>query len=252
MADALEWQDVPCGLDDEPHPGSVVGLLALSTDMAVEPEIRTFLGNERQLYSTRLPFDPQISPESLQKLRGHIDGATRLLLPGKPLGAVAFGCTSGAIAVGPDVIRMLVRAVRPDVVVVDPISAVSAGMGALGMRRISVVTPYPESVNRMIAGFITQAGFKIVGASVLRAPGEGRTPPNRVKSEDIRAAAIAAGRGDVDGVFISCTALRCAAIVGEIEAEIGKPVVTSNQAMAWRILRETGAAGPGIGRLFDV
>ena len=59
---------------------------------------------------------------------------------------------------------------------------------------------------------------------------------------------------DCDAVFVSCTSLRVARIVEEVEARIGKPVTSSNHALAWHMLRLTGYAKPlpKRGRLFLV
>jgi maleate isomerase len=58
----------------------------------------------------------------------------------------------------------------------------------------------------------------------------------------------------VEGVFVSCTSLRVASIVEELEAELGKPVTSSNHALAWHCLRLAGIEDevPGYGRLFRV
>jgi maleate isomerase len=58
----------------------------------------------------------------------------------------------------------------------------------------------------------------------------------------------------VDGVFVSCTSLRVADIVEELEKELGKPVTSSNHALAWHCLRLAGYGEPvpGFGRLFRV
>jgi maleate cis-trans isomerase len=55
-------------------------------------------------------------------------------------------------------------------------------------------------------------------------------------------------------VFISCTAIRSAGVIAALEAELGLPVLTSNQAMVWHALR--GVLGlpdrvAGFGRLLD-
>jgi maleate isomerase len=59
---------------------------------------------------------------------------------------------------------------------------------------------------------------------------------------------------DVDAVFVSCTSLRVAEHVAAFEAELGKPVTSSNHAMAWHALRLAGVADriPAFGRLFEV
>ena len=64
---------------------------------------------------------------------------------------------------------------------------------------------------------------------------------------------MAAGldRPDADAIFISCGALRSLDIAAALEAQVGKPVVTSNQALAWDALRLAGIPDmiPGFGRL---
>ena len=74
----------------------------------------------------------------------------------------------------------------------------------------------------------------------------------RVAPESILAAAVALARGPVDGVFLSCTGLRTAGILAAVEAESGKPAVSSNQAPAWHLLRLAGSRHrpEGLGSLF--
>src|SRR5258708_35456725 len=57
---------------------------------------------------------------------------------------------------------------------------------------------------------------------------------------------------DVDAVFVSCTSLRIAELIPELEGRIGKPVISSNFAMAWHALRLAGVEDrePHLGRLF--
>ena len=58
----------------------------------------------------------------------------------------------------------------------------------------------------------------------------------------------------VEALFTSCTALRTAGLVDRLEAAIGRPVVTSNQAVAWDLLRQCGGGRsiPGAGRLLGL
>jgi len=63
-------------------------------------------------------------------------------------------------------------------------------------------------------------------------------------------------RDGVEAVFASCTNLRSMAVIDAAEAALGKPVVTSNQAMFWHLLQLAGAGerarGWGPGRLFQL
>ena len=60
----------------------------------------------------------------------------------------------------------------------------------------------------------------------------------------------------VEAVFASCTNLRSMAIIDAGETMLGRPVISSNQALFWRMLRLAGAgaraAGWGPGRLFAI
>ena len=44
-----------------------------------------------------------------------------------------------------------------------------------------------------------------------------------------------------EAIFISCTGLRTAAIIDELEQSLSKPVVTANQATLWRLAHLAGS-----------
>ena len=54
-----------------------------------------------------------------------------------------------------------------------------------------------------------------------------------------------------DSIFAACLNFRSHPIIEALEARIGKPVVTSTQAVLWRLLRLAGVETPihGFGRL---
>ena len=62
----------------------------------------------------------------------------------------------------------------------------------------------------------------------------------RVSKQTIVEAAIAADGPDNEAIFLSCTAFPAVGAISEIEERTGKPVVTSNQASAWEMLRRGG------------
>ena len=57
---------------------------------------------------------------------------------------------------------------------------------------------------------------------------------------------------EADAVFISCTNFRSLEIIEPLEAELGKPVISSNTSALWKMLRMAGlqAAVAGAGQLF--
>ncbi len=65
--------------------------------------------------------------------------------------------------------------------------------------------------------------------------------------------ALDAARPEADAYFLSCANISAFPVIEEIEQKLGRPVITSNQAVTWEALSLLGATDrrncPG--RLFD-
>ena len=122
----------------------------------------------------------------------------------------------------------------------------------MGANRIALLTPYTDDINEVVESFISGRGVDIAVKGAFKQRGD----PNitRVPPKAIYDAALELGQADVEGVFISCTALRVSSVLEPLEQALGKPVVSSNQAMAWHCLRLAGYDDPvsGYGRLLTI
>ena len=72
----------------------------------------------------------------------------------------------------------------------------------------------------------------------------------RIAPRSIYDAICQVGKAEnVEAVFASCTSLQSFDIIEDAEAAIGKPVITSNQALAWHMAKLAGISdkikGPG-------
>lgn len=246
-----DWTRLACGFDGGTAGAAAIGLVALANDAVIEPELRRFLALPGVgLFASRIAMARDLSPETLTAMRDDLPRAAGLLLPDDRLDVVAFGCTSGAIAIGPEVVADTIAAVRPGVAVTDPVSAALAAFATLGARRIALITPYPDSVNRLVERHLVAKGIDIVARATFDQPSD--VAIGRIEPASIAAAARGLDTSGADLLFLCCTALRCAAVIDDIERAIGKPVVASNQALAWHALRKAGVGAPvaGFGRLF--
>ncbi|MGX5723339.1 maleate cis-trans isomerase family protein [Shinella zoogloeoides] len=249
--DSRGWVPLDCILDGGPAARAAIGLVVLANDTVIEPEVRRFLPLPGvEVYSSRIPMARDVSPESLAAMADALPRAVELLLPEDRLDVVAFGCTSGSMVIGPERIADIVETVRPGVKVCNPVSASLAAFGALGVSRIGLVTPYSTEVNKRVERFFAANGLDIAARASFHQDSD--VSIARIREEDILRSAVEIGRLDVEAVFLSCTALRCSGIIDAVEAAIGKPVVTSNQALAWDALRKAGEKQtvPGAGRLW--
>ena len=226
------------------------GLLALSSDLTSEGDIRRLLPGDAALHVSRVGFDNPTTPETLAGLAPRLAEAAELITPGVPLRALLFSCTSGSVVIGDGAVAAAMGKGRPETPVVTPVAAAMEALSALGAQRIALLTPYLPETTRPMAAYFTERGLSLVAAECLGLADDREMA--RVTPRTILDAAAAADRPEAEALFISCTALPALGQIDEIEARLGKPVVTSNQASAWLMLRHAGLApAPGApGQLF--
>lgn len=227
-----------------------LGLVVLSTDLTIEGDIIGLMPQGTSAHVSRVAFANPTTPENLAAMAPHLGASADLILPGLALGAIGFGCTSGSVVMGDDTVRGAIGAVRPGVPVVTPAAAAVDGFRALGVARIALLTPYLAQTTAPVAAYFAAAGLEVV-----RCHGLGMADDRdiaRVTAGDILAAVQAADDPAAQAVFVSCTALPVLGLIPQIEAALGKPVLSSNQALGWGMLRAAGRSTDGPGRLFSV
>jgi maleate isomerase len=247
------WRHLPFALDAGPAARAALGLIVLGNDPTIEPELYRILRMDGVgLYSHRIAMGPPFTVERIKALEGELAQAAAMIMPDDTLHVIAFGCTSCTMAIGVDKVAARIRGARPGVHVTEPVSATLAAFKALGLKRIALLTPYPHEVNKVAAAFLEAQGLVVSERASFLATADFDIA--RVSPDAIERAATELARADVDGVFLSGTALRATAVIGRIEAASGKPVVSSNQALAWHCLRLAGVRSPvdGFGRLLTL
>ncbi len=239
-------------LDDRPLKKRV-GLIILATDHTTEPDFqRLVAGPETGVYVARIHYANPTTPENLRKMQPALTEGAALILPGERLDAVCYSCTAASAVIGEDAVRAAIQVAKPGVPVVTPTAAGVAGLRAVGARRISLLTPYTVATTRPMVEYFARAGFEIAHAACLGFDDDREMA--RIAPRALVEIARSAMQPGADALFISCTALRAALAAAEIEAEIGKPMVSSNLATAWACLRLCGddRKRPELGRLMNL
>jgi maleate isomerase len=247
-------RNLPFTLDGGIAHRAAIGLVVLATDQTIEHEWRQMLRLDGvAFYESRIYNSPTITPETLAEMEGGISAAAALIKPGIPLGALAYGCTSGAMVIGEERVFTLLREAWPGKPCTTPITAALAGLRVLGARRIALLTPYIDEINQMMRRYIEARGIAVPAMGSFNNSNDNEVA--RIAAPSLEAAIVELGsHKSVDAVFIACTSLRVASLIERAEARLGKPVTSSNHAMAWHALRLAGFAEqvPGFGRLFQV
>ena len=233
------------------------GLVALATDETIEPDLTRMIGAQGEdtglaLYTTRIPFAPEVTPDTLARMETDLPAAVRLLPTALKFDVVGYGCTSGATVIGPERVGELVRSSHSVRHVTDPLSAVMAACDALKVRRIGFVTPYAPDVSEAMRKRLEGHGLEIAGFASFEEPDDA-TVARIDPASTFGAARHLARKGDCDAVFLSCTNLRTLPVIARAESELAIPVISSNQALAWHMMRLAGVlgGGDGFGRLWS-
>jgi maleate isomerase len=234
-------------------PGMVrrLGLIALSTDLTSERDFASLVPQEKiAVHTARIAFDNPTTPQALRNMQPGLTRTADLILPGIPLDAICYSCTAASVVIGDEAVAGAINAARPGVPVVTPTGAARAAFRALGVRRISILTPYLIETSQPMAAYFSNHGLDVIRLECLGM--EDDREMARVSRQTIVNAALAVDSFEAEALFISCTALPALGVVQEIEALIGKPVVTSNQASLWAMLCHAGQGGKtkGYGELF--
>jgi len=247
-------QHLPFAMDRGIAHRASIGVIVLATDQTIEHEYRKiFQIDGVALYESRIANDAEINPTTLAAMETRLTGAAEVIRPGPPMDVVGYGCTSGTVVIGEETVFRRIHEAWPKAKCTTPITGAIAGFKAMGVKRIALLTPYIDSVNRMFRKFVQDRGIEVPVMGSFNH--ENDNDVARISAESIRNAVLELGRNTaVDAVFVSCTSIRLAETAKALEAELGKPVTSSNHAMAWHMLRLAGVAEPmpQWGRLFTV
>ena len=240
-------QDV--SFDSGRHPLGKIGFVLLATEQTVADDMATLIPAGVGVHYARLNNPDSITRESLAAVEPDLVKASASLLPDGSLDVVTYACTSGSLVLGEHRVQELLEQGSPRARGSSIISAVIRALRALHAESLVVVTPYLDEVNTAELHYLQQAGFEVLDFEGMNL--EFDSEMVKVDPEYIRDLALEVDRPEADAIFISCGALRSIDVIQEVEDLSGKPVVASNQAMAWDALRLAGIVRSvkGFGRL---
>ncbi len=240
---------VEAAFDAGPGARASLGLIALATDRACPGDVAAFLPDDPavEVFTQRIPMSLSANPETLGAQHAHLAEAAANLVPGSRLDVIGFGCTSAGAAIGLDRAEALIGEGRPGVPVTTALGAAGRGLRAVGATRIALLTPYVDAAHALVEDYLAGQGFDMLVRASFHLDGD--PDMNRVSPASLieTGRALAADAG-VDALFLSCTGIRTRHVIAPLEQLLGMPVLSSNQALAWEMLRVAGYDAPVPGR----
>ncbi|MEI4262168.1 maleate cis-trans isomerase family protein [Roseovarius sp. D0-M9] len=221
-----------------------LGLIVLQADETIEQDFRRLFGpDEARLHVSRVPSGAELTPSTIAAMEAALPVAASLLPASQPFDVVGYACTSGTTLIGAERVRDLIAAATQTHATTDPLSAALAHCRALGLRRIGIISPYIASVAGPIRAAFEAGGIEVPDTLSFGEEIEARVA--RIAPASIASAARdLARRNTLDGIFLSCTNLRTLGILGPLARELGLPVLSSNQCLAWHMAVLAGMAPP--------
>jgi arylmalonate decarboxylase len=228
-----------------------IGIITPGVNTNIEPECYRMAPKGVSFHTSRLLLLGKATEESYHRMERDTERAAEELATAE-LDVVAWACTSGSVVLPPRQIEEKIARIT-NCPAITTITAVVEALKALGVKRVALGTPYVSFINETEIAFLEEAGFEVVsmyglelGENQEERRGIGRVPP-----QSLHRFARHIDTPKAEAIFISCTNVAGVEEIAQIEAERGKPMITSNLATFWHCLRLAGINDKiqGFGRL---
>ena len=219
-----------------------IGVIVPPTNTVNEAEWNSAVPEGVTVHAARMALHTDTtSKEGKDALHRDLAGAVCSLSPAG-VAAIAYGCTAGSMISPRHALatRMLAEV---DLPCVTTAAAIVDALEAMELKRVSVATPYDQRLNDHEVEFLSEQQIDVIAIKGLGlgAKGPSEYPLiHRVPKETIIELAIFVDDPQADALLISCTDFPTFGIIEQLEDQLGKPVITSNQATLWATLRAAG------------
>ncbi|WP_227377712.1 maleate cis-trans isomerase family protein [Haladaptatus halobius] len=228
-----------------------LGLIVPSSNTTNESEFWRWIPNGVSVHTARMQLE-DVNEAQLVEMAADVETCISMLKTAD-VDAIAFGCTTGSLVKGKGYDEQIQATIETEagVPAVATSTAIRRAFDILDARSLAIATPYTESMNEREKEFLEENGYRIteiVGLDIEPNTEIGQQTPSTAYrlAADVNSTAA-------DAVFISCTNFRTFEIIPQLEADLGKPVVTSNSATLWASLNllDVSAEEVNLGTLFE-
>lgn len=228
-----------------------IGVLYPSSGLS-EDELQRMLPEGVSLHITRVPMAAPTYEAELHMV-DRVEEASRLLVDAR-VEIIAFDSTVGSLIGGKGYDQVIINRIEEatGTIATTAATAVVAGLRAIGIRRFTLLTPYVKVLHEKERTFLEDEGFRVLKDRTLQLTDcleQYDMDPNHwcelAKGLNVR---------ESEGCLISCGGIRVVTMIEQLERDLGKPVLTTNQALIWQCLRKIGVEDSvrGYGRLLTL
>ena len=226
-----------------------IGLIIPSANSLTEPQFHRYLPAGVTAHVARLRMAGKFR-KPLQELKPALIDAAAALSDVRPA-LMVFHCTANSMEHGlaheAEIVEIVQQA--SGCPTLSTAQAITQAFKRVGIKKLVLISPYVKATNEHEVKYLAEAGFTVVHELGLGLESQAYA---NVTPEEWKKVVKENTRDEADGYFLSCTNTRMIEAVVDLERELGKPVVNSNQAVLWASLSRLGlrASGEKLGRLF--
>lgn len=212
-----------------------IGLLLPTGNTTNEPEFWKMAPEGVTIHTNRV-YLKDVTRESLLEMMGNLEKSAKDLSQCQ-VDVMAFGCTSGSFAGGPNYDKKCLEVIEAAAQVPSTTTstAVLNALKTVKAKKLAVATPYIKDINRIEKEFLEAAGFEVTEIKGLDNVELYEIMSNRPETAYRLAKKV--NNDKADTIFISCTGFRTVEILKKLEDDLQKPVINSNQATFWQCLK---------------
>lgn len=228
-----------------------LGLVIPANNTVIEPEFGRMAPPGVAAFGARI-HSSGLSADEIDRMVENSFRAVEELQVGD-MSAIAYACLATSLVKGEQWTRDFHETVQAKTgkPTITAAGATLDALRGLGITRVALATPYPDAVNELLPRLFDSAGIEIVS---LR---------NVVVKDSLevcrlgpRAAYQLAKQADLDSaqaVCILATDIRSIDVLGALERDLGKPAISTNQALMWQCLNvcRIGERVEGFGSLLE-
>ena len=226
-----------------------VGLLIPSSNSLIEPEYYAVMPPSVTVHFARLAMT-EVTDAGLARQDEDVAAQSRLLATAN-VEVILFCLTAASFHKGQGYDADLKRRIedRSGKPAITAAGTIIDSLNVLSVRRIALATPFNSVVNEDSRRFLVDSGFDVVAAEGLAYTDNFSIA--LIDPETVRDLVRRVDRSDAEAIVIPGGNMQCLSIADDMEEELGKPIVTTNQAGIWALLRHLGSFNrlTGLGRL---
>ena len=230
-----------------------VGLIALASDFTIEKDFINIIRDKNiDFFVNRIESYNPLTRENLIKMSEKVTEVTKDILPDQDLDCVVYGCTSGTIAVGHEIIEKKIKLAKPKANVITPNTAAIKALKKMKIKKIFLFTPYSKKLNDEVLEYFKSEDFDITSNAYFDI--ESDNDIGKIDQSYLYEVLSKIDLNNAEALFVSCTALPVLPIIHKLEKKLNTTVLSSNQALIWDTLVKINKndSVEGFGRLFQI